>query len=69
MGPADHIRTRHEIKGFVEGAGDIAAVEALLKRACERRKPNQSVTMKVTQRRAQRMTDLFLLGRFQSLPK
>jgi hypothetical protein len=57
MGPADHIRTKHEVKSFVEGPGDIAAAEALLKRARERRKMNQTVTMKVTQRRGQRMTE------------
>jgi hypothetical protein len=57
MGPADHIRTKHEVKSFVEGAGDIATAEGLLKRARERRKMNQTVTMKMTQRRGQRMTE------------
>ena len=32
MGPADHIRTKHEAKAFVQ-SGDITAAEALLKSA------------------------------------
>ena len=35
MGPADHIRTKHEVKTFVEAAGDAKAAEELLKRARE----------------------------------
>lgn len=57
MGPADHIRTKHEVKAFVEAAGDIIAAEALVKRASERRKMNQSVRVKVTQQRGHRMTE------------
>jgi hypothetical protein len=57
MGPADHIRTKHEVKVFVEAAGDMSAAEALLKRARERREVNQSVTSKLTQRHGQRMTE------------
>jgi uncharacterized protein YajQ (UPF0234 family) len=57
MGPADHIRTKHEVKVFVESAGDINAAEELLKRARERRDLNQSqsITKKMTQERGQRM--------------
>ncbi|HVU15511.1 MAG TPA: hypothetical protein VHD32_01190 [Candidatus Didemnitutus sp.] len=55
MGPADHIRTKHEVKAFVEAAGDAAAAEELLKRARERRQLNQNLTMKVTQQHGQRM--------------
>jgi hypothetical protein len=57
MGPADHIRTKHEVKIFVDTAGDTKAAEELLKRARERRGVNQSITSKITQQRGQRMTD------------
>jgi len=35
MGPADHIRTKHEVKGFIE-TGDVTAALNLLKSARER---------------------------------
>ncbi|MFT3784160.1 MAG: hypothetical protein QM790_19300 [Nibricoccus sp.] len=35
MGPADHIRTKHEVKAFVE-SGDLRLAENLIKRASER---------------------------------
>jgi len=56
MGPADHIRTKHEAKAFVE-SGDLTAAEALLKSAQARRELNQSqsITEKITQQRGQRM--------------
>jgi len=56
MGPADHIRTKHEAKAFVE-SGDITAAELLLKNAQTRRELNQSqsITEKMTQQRGQRM--------------
>ena len=56
MGPADHIRTKHEAKAFVE-SGNITAAEALLKNAQARRELNQSqsITEKMTQQRGQRM--------------
>ena len=57
MGPADHIRTKHEVKTFVETVGDARAAEELLKRARERREVNQSVTMRNTLQRGQRMAD------------
>jgi hypothetical protein len=56
MGPADHIRTKHEVKAFIEASGDLTAAEELLKRARERRTLSQTVSMKVTQQRGQRMT-------------
>ena len=57
MGPADHIRTKHEAKAFVE-SGDLTAAEALLKSAQARRELNQSqsITEKMTQQRGQRMS-------------
>ena len=56
MGPADHIRTKHEAKAFVE-SGDLTAAEALLKSAQARRELNQSqsITEKMTQQNSQRM--------------
>ena len=56
MGPADHIRTKHEVKAFV-ASGDLKAAETLLKNAQARRELNQSqsITMKMTQQRGQRM--------------
>lgn len=57
MGPADHIRTKHEVKVFVEAAGDVSAAEQLLKRAQARREMNQSITLKITQQRGHRMTE------------
>jgi len=54
MGPSDHIRTKHEVKAFVE-SGDTAIAEALMKRATERRALCQSIEAKVTQQRGQRI--------------
>jgi len=56
MGPADHIRTKHEAKAFVE-SGDLAAADALLKNAQSRRELNQSqsITTKLTQQHGERM--------------
>jgi hypothetical protein len=54
MGPADHIRTKHEAKAFVE-SGDAKAAEDLLKVAHKRRVLNQNQTQKVTQQQGQRM--------------
>jgi len=56
MGPADHIRTKHEVKAFV-ASGDLKAAEALLNSAQARRELNQkqSITMKMNQRRGQRI--------------
>ena len=52
MGPADHIRTKHKAKAFVE-SGALTAAEALLKSARARRELNQSqsITEKMTQQR------------------
>ena len=54
MGPADHIRTKHEAKAFVE-SGDVKAAENLLKLASERRERNQTNSMQTTQQLGQRM--------------
>jgi hypothetical protein len=52
MGPADHIRTKHEVKAFVE-SGEQTLAEALVKRASERRDLNQMQTIAHTERRGQ----------------
>ena len=56
MGPSDHIRTKHEVKAFVE-SGDVKAAEALIKQAGERIRAHQAVTNRMTeqQQRGQRM--------------
>jgi hypothetical protein len=54
MGPADHIRTKHEVRAFVE-SGDAKAAEELLQHTRERRGLHQSITTKMTQQRGQRM--------------
>lgn len=55
MGPADHIRTKHEVKAFVEAAGDVTAAEELLKRARERRQLSQNIVVAERQQRSQRV--------------
>jgi hypothetical protein len=52
MGPADHIRTKHEVKAWLETAGTLAEAEAIIKRARARREiwETQSVTQKMTER-------------------
>lgn len=54
MGPADHIRTKHETKAFVE-SGDVKTAEDLLKRARERRALSQTQTQEMTHRQGQRI--------------
>lgn len=52
MGPADHIRTKHEVKAFVE-SGDLKAAELLLKRAGERRTECLTARENISVRRGQ----------------
>ena len=56
MGPADHIRTKHEVKAFVE-SGDAKAAESLIKQAHERTAAHQAITNRAAeqQQRGQRM--------------
>lgn len=56
MGPADHIRTKHEVKAFVE-SGDVTAAETLVRRAADRRSDNLRQTINVTQKQSQRISD------------
>lgn len=59
MGPADHIRTKHEVKAWLETAGSQVEAEAIVKRARARREiwETQSVTQQMTERqeRGQRL--------------
>ena len=41
MGPADHIRTKHEVKLFIETSANQKEAEAIVKRARERRAQQQ----------------------------
>jgi hypothetical protein len=52
MGPADHIRTKHEVKAWLETNGDLKEAEAIVVRAQARRKLQE--TQEITQRMAQR---------------
>jgi len=56
MGPADHIRTKHEVKAFIE-TGDTKVAETIIKQASERTTAHQSVVNRITetQQRGQRM--------------
>jgi hypothetical protein len=49
MGPADHIRTKHEVKAFVE-SGDMKAAEELIKQARERASAGQMITIRLSER-------------------
>ncbi|HWZ94566.1 MAG TPA: hypothetical protein VNW30_05170 [Opitutaceae bacterium] len=55
MGPADHIRTKHEVKAFVEGVGDLSVAEQLLQRARLRREVTQKISLKRSQQLGRRM--------------
>ncbi len=50
MGPADHIRTKHEVKAFVESGAELMA-ESLLSNAQKRLNQGENVRVQVTQRR------------------
>jgi hypothetical protein len=57
MGPADHIRTKHEVKAFIESTGEVKDAEAIVRRAHTRRtqQETQNSTMKMTERPGQKM--------------
>jgi hypothetical protein len=50
MGPADHIRTKHEVKAFVE-SGDKDAARELLRTASMRRHLQQGEAVKIGEQR------------------
>jgi hypothetical protein len=54
MGPADHIRTKHEVKAFIE-TGELTAGEALLKNVSKRRAEKQVAAQDVSQRQQRRI--------------
>lgn len=56
MGPADHIRTKHEVKAFLEAGGDLATAERIVARAQARRDLQQAHREEQTQRQGQRMS-------------
>ena len=56
MGPADHIRTKHEVKAFLEAGGDLAAAERIVDRAQARRELQRAHREEQTQRQGQRMS-------------
>lgn len=51
-GAIDQIRTKHEVKAFVE-SGDQAGATTLMQRAAQRREVGENHTMKATLRRGQ----------------
>lgn len=53
MGPADHIRTKHEVKTFVE-SGDTAIAQTLIKENSARRSVTETATERLSQQRGQR---------------
>lgn len=55
MGPADHIRTKHEVKAFVE-SGDPKAARELLKAAMARRDLHQREAMKMGEQQRNGLT-------------
>ena len=54
MGPADHIRTKHEVKEFVE-SGDVSLARTLLQRASERLETVQNLAVRQSLTRGNRM--------------
>lgn len=56
MGPADHIRTKHEVKAFLETGGDMAEAERLVVRAQARRDLQQAHRQELTQRQGERLS-------------
>ena len=56
MGPADHIRTKHEVKAFVD-SGDTTAASTLLRRVNERHTASQTITKRISQQHGQRLTE------------
>ena len=57
MGPADHIRTKHEVKAFIETVGDPKEAEGIIERARVRRglQEKHETTMKVAEDHRQGM--------------
>jgi hypothetical protein len=47
MGPADHIRTKHEVKAWLEGQSELKEAAAIIERTRQRR---ENQTKKVAQK-------------------
>jgi hypothetical protein len=54
MGPADHIRTKHEVKAFIE-SGDVAEAKAIIERSDARRasQEERDATLRVREQHRQ----------------
>jgi hypothetical protein len=50
MGPADHIRTKHEVKAFIESTGGMKAAESIIERARIRRTEQQIQNVTLSER-------------------
>jgi ribosomal protein RSM22 (predicted rRNA methylase) len=50
MGPADHIRTKHEVKAFIDSMGDLKQAEVIVERARARRILAQTESIVITER-------------------
>lgn len=48
MGPADHIRTKHEVRDYLR-TGDPRAADEIIRRAAERRATRQAQILRVVQ--------------------
>jgi len=55
MGPADHIRTKHEVKVFVE-SGTVSGAEKLLAQVAERHETGLRLAASIAQKRGQRLS-------------
>jgi hypothetical protein len=50
MGPADHIRTKHEVKAFIESGPDVKEAELIIQRARARRSVQQTQNVTISER-------------------
>ena len=55
MGPADHIRTKHEVKAFIESAGDVKEAESIVERARARCTTQQAQNVAMSERQGRKM--------------
>ena len=54
MGPADHIRTKHEVKAWLEGQSDVKEAAAIIERTRQRREhQTHNVAQKLTEGKRQ----------------
>ena len=55
MGPADHIRTKHEVKAFIETKGNAKEAEGIIQRTQLRRTVEQAQDVRISQRQDRQM--------------